>query len=70
MCILSDRDIRERLEQKNLSIEPFVEKNLTPNGYDLSVKEVVLRQSGDKIAAGEAIVPPGASFLISTKEYV
>ncbi len=70
MCILSDRDIRERLEQKILGIEPFVEKNLTPNGYDLSVKEIVLRQSGEKIQSGEAVVPPGASFLISTKEYV
>ena len=70
MCILSDRDIRERLEQKNLGIEPFIEKNLTPNGYDLTVKEVVLRQSGEKLASGEAVVPPGGSFLISTKEYV
>jgi dCTP deaminase len=70
MCILSDRDIRERLEQKTLGLDPFVEKNLTPNGYDLTVKEVLLRQSGEKIEAGDATIPPGASFLISTKEFV
>jgi dCTP deaminase len=70
LCILSDRDIRERLERKDLGIEPFSEKSLTPNGYDLTVKEVVLRQTGEKIQSGEATVPPGASFLISTREYV
>ncbi|MBI2078265.1 MAG: dCTP deaminase [Euryarchaeota archaeon] len=70
MCILSDQDIRERLEQKTLGIEPYQEKHLTPNGYDLTVKEVVLRASQEKIHAGEAVVPPMSSFLISTKEYV
>jgi dCTP deaminase len=70
MCILSDRDIRERLEQKQLGIEPYVEKHLTPNGYDLTVKEIVLRTTGAKIVEGEAIVPAMSSFLISTREYV
>lgn len=70
MCILSDRDIRERLDQKTLGIEPYVEKHLTPNGYDLTVKEVVLRATQAKISEGEAIVPPLGSFLISTREYV
>lgn len=70
MCILSDRDIREGLARKTLGIEPFDEKNLTPNGYDLSVKEVVLRSSESKVHSGEAVVPAQASFLISTREYV
>lgn len=70
MCILSDRDIRERLEQKAMSIEPFVEKHLTPNGYDLTIKEIVIRATMEKVQSGEAVVPPLGSFLISTKEYV
>lgn len=70
MCILSDKDILERRAKNELGIEPFAEKNLTPNGYDLSVKEVLVRSSGQKTTSGEALVPPGASFLISTQEYV
>lgn len=70
MCILSDRDIRERLEAKAMSIEPFMEKHLTPNGYDLTVKEVVIRNGMQKVDSGEAVIPPLGSFLISTQEYV
>lgn len=55
---------------KTLGIEPFADANLTPNGYDLSVKEVLIRSTQAKTNAGEVLVPPGASFLISTREYV
>lgn len=70
MCILSDRDIRERLEKKDMGIEPFVEKHLTPNGYDLTVSEIVIRPSTEKLVSGTVNIPPHGSFLISTKEYV
>lgn len=70
MCILSDRDIRERLAQKDLGIEPFVEAHLTPNGYDLTIREVVVRPAPERHTSGTVTLPPGASFLVSTAEYV
>ncbi len=70
MCILSDRDIRERMGKAELKIEPFVEKHLTPNGYDMTVKEVLVRGQPAPVRDGVARVPGGASFLISTREYV
>lgn len=70
MCILSDRDIRERMERGELGIEPFTAKNVTPNGVDLTVKEVLLRGSGTKVTEGVAKIPPGAGFLLSTREFV
>ena len=39
MSILSDSDIKELMERSELGIEPFIEKNLTPNGYDLAMQE-------------------------------
>lgn len=43
MTILSDIDIKSFIENKDLGIEPFNEKNLTPNGYDLSIDEVYIK---------------------------
>lgn len=70
MCILSDRDIRERIEQKALGIEPFVPGHLTPNGVDLTVKEVLLRPAKEPVRAGTVTIPPGGSFLVSTREFL
>lgn len=70
MCILSDRDIRERLANGALGIEPFVESHLTPNGVDLTVKEVLVRGAAAPQREGTVNVPPGAGFLISTREYL
>jgi dCTP deaminase len=70
MSILSDADIEQALQNKDLSIEPFIQKNLTPNGYDLSIDEVYIRKTDTSIKAGVAVVPPLTWFAISTKEYV
>jgi len=70
MSILSDIDIRECLENNELGIEPFIEKNLTPNGYDLSIDEVFIRKTDQHIKEGMAVVPPQTWFAISTKEFV
>lgn len=70
MCILSDRDIRERLDKKDLGIEPFVEKHLTPNGYDLTAKEILLRPAKDPIREGTVTIAPGGSFLVATREFL
>ncbi|MFX0203338.1 MAG: dCTP deaminase, partial [Candidatus Hodarchaeota archaeon] len=70
MTILSDMDIKNSIEKNNLSIEPFNEKNLTPNGYDLSIDEIFIRKSDQHIKEGIAKIPPLTWFAISTKEFV
>lgn len=70
MTILSDRDIKKSIELNNLSIDPFVEKNLTPNGYDLSIDEIYIRKTEEYIKKGSAVIPPLTWFAISTKEFV
>jgi dCTP deaminase len=70
MTVLSDRDIEQALEENDLGIDPFVKKNLTPNGYDLSIEEIYIRSSEQHIKEGVAVVPPLTWFAISTKEFV
>ena len=70
MTILSDLDIKNKMGTNELGIEPFNEKNLTPNGYDLSIDEVYIRKTDDHIKEGMAIIPPITWFAISTKEFV
>jgi dCTP deaminase len=70
MTILSDVDIKNSIEKNYLSIEPFNEKNLTPNGYDLSIDEIFIRKSDQHIKEGIAKIPPLTWFAISTKEFV
>ena len=70
MSILSDIDIKESIKNNDLGIEPFIEKNLTPNGYDLSIDEIYIRKTDDHIKEGMAVIPPQTWFAISTKEFV
>jgi dCTP deaminase len=70
MVILSDRDIKEAIKRGDLSIEPFVEENLTPNGYDLTIDEVYIKKTNRRIKSGRARIPPYTWFAISTKEFV
>ena len=70
MTILSDIDIKKSLEKKDLSIEPFEDKNLTPNGYDLSIDEIFIKRTNEHIRNGIAKIPPMTWFAISTKEYI
>jgi dCTP deaminase len=70
MSILSDRDIKKSIENSSLGIEPFIEKNLTPNGYDLSIDEVYIKKTDKHIKEGMAKIPPLTWFAISTKEFV
>ena len=70
MSILSDRDIKKSMDNKFLGIEPFIEKNLTPNGYDLSIEEVFIKKTDQHIKDGIAVIPPLTWFAISTKEFV
>jgi len=70
MTILSDKDIEESMKSNSLDIEPFNKKNLTPNGYDLSIDEVFIRKTDKHIKEGTATIPPMTWFAISTKEFV
>jgi dCTP deaminase len=70
MTILSDADITAKLLSKELKIEPFYEKNLTPNGYDLSIEEVVIPSKSFQVKEGTVEVPALTWFAVSTKEYV
>ena len=70
MAILSDKDIENAMSSNNLGIEPFIEKNLTPNGYDLSIEEIFIKKTNEHIKEGMAVIPPMTWFAISTKEFV
>lgn len=70
MTVLSDRDIENLIKTSKLDIEPFDQKNLTPNGYDLSIDEVYIKKTNQHIKEGIATVPPLTWFAISTKEFV
>ena len=70
MTILSDGDIEKSMKNNELGIEPFNQKNLTPNGYDLSIDEVYIRKLDQHINEGVAAIPPLTWFAISTKEFV
>jgi dCTP deaminase len=70
MTVLSDGDIEQALQSNELGIEPFVPKNLTPNGYDLSIDEVFIRKTDQHIKEGVAVIPPLTWFAVSTREFV
>jgi dCTP deaminase len=70
MSILSDADINDYMSEDKLGLEPFNPKNLTPNGYDLSIEEVFIKKTDSHVKDGFAVVPPFSWFAISTKEFV
>ncbi len=71
MGVLSDTDITNRLADGTLGLDPYQEKGLTPNGYDLRIAEVMLPDVDDAVhRAGTVTVPPGSRFLVSTVERV
>ena len=69
MPILSDEAILAALDVGQIEIEPFDSENLTPNGYDLSIKEIEIPK-GRKVTEGELSIPAGKRFAISTKERI
>ena len=70
MGFLSDSDIRRYVAKGELRIEPFEEKNLTPNGYDVAVDEVVVPSENLRTTSGTALVPANARFAVSTQETI
>lgn len=70
MAVLSDADILDRRANGELTIEPFLEKSLTPNGYDVSIEEVAVPAANLRVREAVARVPPLTRFAVSTKETV
>jgi len=69
MTILSDKSIIELIKNNELTIEPFEKKNLTPNGYDLTVEEIEIPEK-QKTTTKKLAIPPGERFAVSTKEII
>ena len=70
MCILSDKDIIERMENGTLGINGYHERGLTPNGYDLRIAEISVRGQDGAVKEGTAAIPPRTMFYVSTIERV
>jgi dCTP deaminase len=68
--VLSDAGLRRARADGELDIEPFSEKSLTPNGYDLSSGSVLVPSTGQRTGKGAAPVPPKCWFVIGTVERV
>ncbi len=70
MSVLSDADLRQYLAKGEIQIDPFQESSLTPNGYDVSIEEIVVPSTRQKASGGVAQVPPATRFAVSTRERV
>ena len=68
MTILSDIDIIKAIHQGNLVIDPFTQGNLTPNGYDLTIGEILIPETIKKVNEGKALIPAKAWFAVATLE--
>lgn len=69
--MLSDRDIFDLVSKGGLISEGFREENLTPNGYDLTVGELFIPDSGgDRVTDGQVAIPALSWFLVGTTEVV
>ncbi|MDX1612582.1 MAG: dCTP deaminase [Candidatus Thermoplasmatota archaeon] len=73
MAVLSDATIQRLIKQGTLAIQPFQAEDLTPNGVDLRIGEVLLPEVEGgpvKVEEGTATIPGRERFLISTQEVV
>ncbi len=69
MCILSDREIIREMAAGRLGIEPFREENLTPNGYDVTIGEIVIPEEDMRTISGAIRIPPLTRFAVGTLEF-
>ena len=69
MTVLSDKSIIDLMAKGQITIEPFRESNLTPNGYDLTVSEIQMPNK-EKISKGFLTIPPNNRFAVSTEELI
>ena len=69
MTILSDKSIIILVKKNEITISPFKNENLTPNGYDLTVEEIEIPEE-QKTTTKKLTIPPGERFAVSTKEII
>src|SRR5713226_4762526 len=70
VTILSDADIRQYLGKGEIRIAPYDEAHLTPNGYDVTIEEILIPTVNLRTTAGVAKIPPTNRFAVSTRESV
>ncbi len=70
MSVLSDADIKRLVREGTLRIDGFSERNLTPNGYDVTIEEIWIPSSDQRYREGSVSIPAGAWFVIGTKEFI
>lgn len=76
MPILPDSALKVLVTSGDIVIEPFKEKNLTPNGYDLTIAEVAIPAGETKdgkelrVTKGTITIPPQTRFAVSTLERI
>jgi len=68
--LLTDTDILEYVDKGKLIVEGFKEENLTPNGYDLTVGEILIPSFDRTEKTGSVRIPKLTWFLIGTEEVV
>lgn len=68
MAALSDAGILDALGRGSLRIVNFDERNLTPNGYDARIAEVVIPETNLTTTRSSATVRPATRFAVSTLE--
>jgi len=68
--VVSDADVLKLLAKGEIIIDPFEERNLTPNGYDVSIAEVVVPSRGGTVSEGQAVIPPHTRFAVGTREVI
>jgi dCTP deaminase len=68
--MLSDRDIMILMERNELVLQGFKRENLTPNGYDLTIGEILVPSTNCKTTEGVSKIPPLTWFLVGTEEVV
>ncbi len=68
--MLSDRDIVDAMRRGEIVIENFREENLTPNGYDLTIGELMIPSLEVYLKEGQVEIPPLTRFLVGSREYI
>jgi dCTP deaminase len=67
MAVISDSEIENLCSRGILISSGFNPKNVTPNGYDLTVEHIRI---GSTDYSSEVTVEPSLHFLVSTKEFI
>lgn len=71
MATWSDTDFLAAVESGRLGLDPWHADDLTPNGIDLRIAEVLVPSQGaEPVRGGVAVVPPMARFLVATEQVV